>query len=113
MLVPRPRVNLVLDHGMLGPRAAWRREVVPTVASLAIGVATADQPPAENLTSGGRGWRWADLPRNTDYPLVYSSVWALVRDAINIWTANQLAAGKTAAQVKPSSTRSTSGITSR
>ena len=26
-------------------------------------MATADQPPAGNLTSGGRGWRWADLMR--------------------------------------------------
>ena len=32
--------------------------------------------------------------------IVCSTVWALVRDAINIWTANQLAAGRTAAQVK-------------
>ena len=29
MLVPRPRVNLVLYHGFLAPRAAWRAEVVP------------------------------------------------------------------------------------
>ena len=27
VLVPRPRVNLVLCHGVLGPRPAWRREV--------------------------------------------------------------------------------------
>jgi hypothetical protein len=25
VLVPRPRVNLLLYHGVLGPRAAWRR----------------------------------------------------------------------------------------
>ena len=37
VLVPRPRVNLVLYHGVLAPRAAWRREVVPTAASQAIG----------------------------------------------------------------------------
>ena len=24
VLVPRPRINLVLYHGVLGPRAAWR-----------------------------------------------------------------------------------------
>ena len=29
VLVPRPRVNLVLCHGLLAPRAAWRAEVVP------------------------------------------------------------------------------------
>jgi hypothetical protein len=28
VLVPRPRVNLILYHGVLGPRAAWRAEVV-------------------------------------------------------------------------------------
>jgi hypothetical protein len=28
-LVPRPRINLVLYHGVLGPRAAWRAAVVP------------------------------------------------------------------------------------
>ena len=28
VLVPRPRINLVLYHGVLGPRAAWRAEIV-------------------------------------------------------------------------------------
>ncbi len=28
VLVPRPRINLILYHGVLGPRAAWRSEVV-------------------------------------------------------------------------------------
>lgn len=28
VLVPRPRINLVLYHGVLAPRAAWRAEVV-------------------------------------------------------------------------------------
>ena len=27
--IPRPRVNLVLYHGLLAPHAAWRAEVVP------------------------------------------------------------------------------------
>lgn len=65
VLVPRPRVNLVLYHGVLAPRAAWRREVVPTAAAQAIGVSTADQSPAENPSTAGprRGWRWADLMR--------------------------------------------------
>ena len=31
-LTPRPRVNLVLYHGVLAPRAAWRRFVVPSLA---------------------------------------------------------------------------------
>ena len=29
VLVPRPRINLLLYYGVLGPRAAWRAEVVP------------------------------------------------------------------------------------
>lgn len=29
-LTPRPRVNLILYHGLLAPRAAWRRLVVPS-----------------------------------------------------------------------------------
>jgi DNA polymerase III delta prime subunit len=33
VLVPRPRINLILYHGVLGPRAAWRSEVVPCPAS--------------------------------------------------------------------------------
>lgn len=64
VLVSRPRVNLVRYHGVRAPRAAWRRDVVPTAASQGIGVSPTDQAPAEPPTSGGgRGWRWADLMR--------------------------------------------------
>jgi len=28
VLVPRPRINLMLYHGVLAPRAAWRADVV-------------------------------------------------------------------------------------
>jgi hypothetical protein len=34
-LVPRPRINLVLYHGVLAPRAAWRRKIVPAPAAAA------------------------------------------------------------------------------
>lgn len=33
VLVPRPRVNLILYYGVLGARAAWRSEVVPRLTS--------------------------------------------------------------------------------
>ena len=33
VLVPRPRINLILYHGVLGPRAAWRADVVQRQAS--------------------------------------------------------------------------------
>lgn len=60
VLVPRPRVNLVLYHGVLAPRAAWRRGVVPQP----VPPATESPTPA---TAGPercrRGWRWADLMR--------------------------------------------------
>ena len=29
-LTPRPRINLILYHDVLAPRAAWRRAVVPS-----------------------------------------------------------------------------------
>jgi hypothetical protein len=63
VLVPRPRVNVLLYHGVLAPRAAWRQEVVPRVR-----VPTADATPdqSSSASSGARatrGWRWADLMR--------------------------------------------------
>lgn len=62
VLVPRPRVNLVLYHGVLAPRAAWRAEIVPRPV-----VPDADAPRDDGAapsTSGSRrGWRWADLMR--------------------------------------------------
>ena len=27
VLAPRPRINLMLYHGVLGPRAAWRSDI--------------------------------------------------------------------------------------
>jgi hypothetical protein len=52
-LVPRPRVNLVLYYGVLAPRAAWRRAVVPG-ATPGVAGRRADRRP--NPT-------WADLMR--------------------------------------------------
>lgn len=64
MLVPRPRVNLLLYHGVLAPHAAWRAEVVARIAS------AVDSPGASTLTDaapvrrpGPAGHRWADLMR--------------------------------------------------
>ncbi len=65
VLVPRPHVNLVLYHGVLAPRAAWRREIVPLpgrptpMASVdATDGTTAAEPDGR---SRRRGWRWAAL----------------------------------------------------
>jgi Putative transposase len=62
VLVPRPRINLLLYHGILAAHAAWRAEVVPRVpsgvADLGTGAATAAAP-----SPGPAGRRWADLMR--------------------------------------------------
>ena len=64
VLVPRPRVNLLLYYGVLAPHAAWRAEVVPSTraeveASGAVG------PPEVDATvpASPAGRRWADLMR--------------------------------------------------
>ena len=64
-LTPRPRINLLLYHGVLAPHARWRARVVAygdTAAAAAL-------PSAANATSSSpaghepRHWRWADLMR--------------------------------------------------
>jgi hypothetical protein len=48
VLVPRPRINLILYHGVLGPRAAWRPLVVGFGNTAGLGeTRTTDAPPAE------------------------------------------------------------------
>ncbi len=65
MLVPRPRVNLILYHGVLAPRAAWRAEVVrrqtPGVTGNARVTETQMQTPEASAHRPGA--RWADLMR--------------------------------------------------
>jgi hypothetical protein len=73
VLVPRPRINLILYHGVLGPRAAWRADVVRRQASAdgrAVGVkeSAAEQPledPAETARRQARGRCWAALMERT------------------------------------------------
>ncbi len=62
VLVPRPQVNLVLYHGVLAPRAAWRREIVSTPAQ-PVAVETTDGTRASEPDSLRtlRGHRWAAL----------------------------------------------------
>ena len=55
-LVPRPRINLVLYYGVLAPRAAWRRAVVPGAAGSAPDEAGGRAPRRPNPT-------WAELMR--------------------------------------------------
>ena len=53
VLVPRPRVNLILYHGVLAPRAAGRSAIVPRERALA--------DAGRGRAAGG--WRWAALMR--------------------------------------------------
>jgi hypothetical protein len=66
-LTPRPRINLVLYHGMLAPHAAWRARVIaygaprveaPVAAPASLGAN--DEPTAAPPT---RHWAWAHLMR--------------------------------------------------
>jgi len=66
VLVPRPRINLILYYGMLGPRASWRRQVVPAArrgesSSDSSGTAVA----GPEAIRSERGYLWAELMRRT------------------------------------------------
>ena len=64
-LTPRPRINLVLYHGVLAPNAGWRARAVaygapPVEAPAAASAATeASEEPA--TAPDARHWAWADL----------------------------------------------------
>ena len=74
VLVPRPRISLVLYHGVLGARAAWRAAVVPR-DTVQQGQARTEDPSGhaaqgetDAVTPSGaerraRGRLWADLVR--------------------------------------------------
>ena len=66
-LTPRPRLNLILYHGVLAPHARWRARVVAS-GSLHCTVATApnvQDDSADDTTSPAqaRHWPWANLMR--------------------------------------------------
>jgi hypothetical protein len=79
VLVPRPRINLILYHGVLGPRAAWRAEVVGRQTSGDGGDAggkdsaieqpreadVAEADPSETARRHTRGQTWASLMART------------------------------------------------
>ena len=77
VLVPRPRINLVLYHGVLGPRAGWRSAVVARAARsqgegapgpvdlLDQGEGEAHVNMAASARRCARGRLWADLMRRT------------------------------------------------
>jgi hypothetical protein len=63
-LTPRPRINLVLYHGVLAPHAGWRARVVtsgaPPVEAPAASPGTNEEPTA---APPSRQWAWANLMR--------------------------------------------------
>jgi hypothetical protein len=64
VLVPRPRVNLVLYFGVLAPHAAWRAEVVPSARVGEVGGGAGEEVGAGGVSSAGAaGRRWAELMR--------------------------------------------------
>ncbi len=66
VLVPRPRINLLLYQGVLGARSAWRAEVVRlAVAPAAAEVEPAPADEAAPRAIRFRGLRWAELMRRT------------------------------------------------
>ena len=68
-LTPRPRINLILYHGILAPHARWRSRIVPGLDTQPLdrgqspegGRASADDPTGRPPHT--RHWRWADLLR--------------------------------------------------
>jgi hypothetical protein len=64
-LVPRPRVNLVLYYGVLAPRAAWRRQIVPEAQAAEAAPGSADAVSTAAGTARGAGpapnRTWAEL----------------------------------------------------
>ena len=72
VLVPRPRINLLLYYGVLGPRAAWRRQAVRHAAAGGASDTAAAEAPlypaeasAEACPSRAGGRLWADLMRRS------------------------------------------------
>jgi hypothetical protein len=63
VLVPRPRINLVLYYGVLGARAGWRRRLGAPVGGQEPGEAPAPAPAASS--SSAPGMTWAALMRRT------------------------------------------------
>ena len=67
-LVPRPRVNLTLYHGVLAPRAAWRARVVEygrAEDSTPESDAQVADTTAGAIRPGRWNYRWAELMRRT------------------------------------------------
>ena len=77
VLTPRPRINLILYHGALAPRAAWRALVVGHTGATGPANGVSDRVPDPSAPSdrprGVGGARWAELMRRSlEQPSNYS-----------------------------------------
>src|SRR5262245_487112 len=63
-LTPRPRINLVLYHGVLAPHSGWRARVV-AAGALAPEPASASADANDKPPPGSRHYAWAALMRRT------------------------------------------------
>ena len=63
MLVPRPRINLLVYYGVLAAHAAWRAEVVARAPSGGAALTGTASDNAAATSPGPAGRRWADLMR--------------------------------------------------
>lgn len=66
VLIPRPRINLLLYYGVLAPRAPWRAAVVATAGSEWSDVPAGAHPAADEgagaVVRRGNGYLWAEVP---------------------------------------------------
>jgi hypothetical protein len=62
-LTPRPRINLILYHGVLGPHARWRSRIVPGPARQTLDPGASPEQARGASADETRHWRWADLMR--------------------------------------------------
>jgi hypothetical protein len=66
-LTPRPRINLILYHGVLAPHARWRARIVaygtPSAAALTISEPLDDARDDAPRSKTPGHWAWANLMR--------------------------------------------------
>ena len=88
-LTPRPRINLVLYHGVLAPNAGWRARVVsygappgeaPVAASVSANVN------ADPAALKPRHWAWADLMRRAFADVLPCPRWGGPRRIVAVHT---------------------------
>jgi hypothetical protein len=84
-LTPRPRINLVLYHGVLAPHAGWRARVVGYCARgqapVVLENATANASGGPAAAPSSRHWAWAALMRRAfEIDVLACPRWALAVD---------------------------------